>query len=62
MTPITPMALAISAALMFTSAWAVFLIVSNHFSNRFDHKDAQITHFQMPLWSLGTMIFLSVGY
>lgn len=46
-------------ALMFTTIWAAFLVIGNHFTYWFCHEGAQNTHFQMTLWGLGTMIFLA---
>ncbi|MGR3715036.1 MAG: DUF2165 family protein [Shimia sp.] len=51
---------ALLGAIMFTSVWAMFAVVRNHFSYWFGHEGAQNTHFQLLLWGLGTMIFLSV--
>ncbi|MEQ9692999.1 DUF2165 family protein [Shimia sp. SDUM112013] len=51
---------ALFGALLFTSIWAMFTIVGNHFSYWFCHEGAQNTHFQMTLWGLGNMIFLSL--
>lgn len=51
---------AILGALTFTSVWAGFLIVGEHFAYWFCHDGAQNTHFQMVLWGLGNMIFLSL--
>lgn len=47
------------AVLMFTTTWAMFLIVGNHFCYWFGHEGAQNTHFQMTLWGLATLIFIS---
>lgn len=52
---------AIGAVLMFTSTWAMFLVVGNHFSYWFGHEGAQNTHFQMTLWGIATMVFLAVA-
>ncbi|MBD3665342.1 DUF2165 family protein [Sulfitobacter aestuariivivens] len=59
----TQIALAIGLAgtLMFTTTWAMFLIVGNHFSYWFSHEGAQNTHYQMTLWGIATMIFLAVA-
>ncbi len=51
---------AILGALTFTCVWAGFLIVGEHFAYWFCHDGAQNTHFQMVLWGLGNMIFLSL--
>ncbi len=58
--PDTARGVAMLAALMFTNTWAMFLIVGNHFCYWFGHEGAQNTHFQMTLWGLGTLIFLSI--
>lgn len=52
---------ALAGALGFTSLWAGFLIVGNHFAYWFCHEWAQNTHFQMVLWGIGTMVFLVLG-
>ncbi|PSL19154.1 DUF2165 family protein [Shimia abyssi] len=51
---------AMLGALMFTCIWAMFTIVGNHFSYWFSHEGAQNTHFQLMLWGIGNMIFLSL--
>ncbi|MEM7520300.1 MAG: DUF2165 family protein [Pseudomonadota bacterium] len=48
------------AVLMFTTTWAMFLVVGNHFCYWFGHEGAQNTHFQMTLWGMATLIFLSI--
>ncbi|NNE54106.1 MAG: DUF2165 family protein [Sulfitobacter sp.] len=53
-------AVAMGAALMFTTIWAMFLIVGNHFNYWLCHEGAQNTHYQMTLWGLGTLIFLAL--
>lgn len=57
--PETARALAICGATAFTTIWAGFLIVGNHFSYWFCHEGAQNTHYQMTLWGLGTLILLA---
>ncbi len=52
---------AIVGAMSFTSVWASFLIVGNHFCYWFCHEGAQNTHFQMTLWGLGTTILIAVA-
>ncbi len=52
--------LALFAVLMFTTTWAMFLVVGNHFCYWFGHEGAQNTHFQMTLWGIATLIFLAV--
>lgn len=54
-------ALAMISVLMFTTTWAMFLIVGNHFCYWFGHEGAQNTHFQMTLWGMATLIFLAVA-
>lgn len=49
---------AMAASLAFTSIWAGFLIVGNHYAYWMCHEWAQATHYQMLLWGIGTMIFL----
>ncbi|MCP9480984.1 DUF2165 domain-containing protein [Shimia sp. CNT1-13L.2] len=51
---------AMLGAIMFTSIWAMFTVVGNHFSYWFCHEGAQNTHFQLTLWGLGNLIFLSL--
>ncbi len=46
----------ILGATAFTSIWAGFLVIGNHFSYWFSHEGTQNTHFQMTLWGLGTII------
>ena len=53
-------AVAMLGAIMFTSIWAMFTVVGNHFSYWFCHEGAQNTHFQLTLWGLGNLIFLSL--
>jgi len=57
----TARALALFGALIFTSVWAGFLVIGNHFCYWFCHEGAQNTHYQMTLWGLGTMIFIALG-
>ena len=47
-------------AAAFTGVWASFLIVGNYFCYWFGHEGAQNTHYQMTLWGLGTMIFVTL--
>ncbi|WP_239113187.1 DUF2165 family protein [Shimia biformata] len=47
-------------ALMFTTIWAMFTVVGNHFSYWFCHEGAQNTHFQLALWGTANLIFLSL--
>ncbi|MGZ2259180.1 DUF2165 domain-containing protein [Roseobacter sp. A03A-229] len=56
--PDTGRMLALLGALSFTSVWAAFLVIGNHFCYWFCHEGAQNTHFQMTLWGLATMILL----
>lgn len=53
--------LALVGALAFTTVWAGFLIVGNHFCYWFCHDGAQNTHYQMTLWGAGTMILIAIG-
>ena len=55
------LSIAMGAALMFTTTWAMFLVVGNHFCYWFGHEGAQNTHFQMTLWGMATLIFLTAG-
>lgn len=57
----TARSLAMFAAMSFTTVWACFLIVGNHFCYWFCHEGAQNTHYQMTLWGLGTMILIAIG-
>ncbi|WP_298920382.1 DUF2165 family protein [uncultured Roseobacter sp.] len=50
--------IAMLGALSFTTIWAGFLIVGNHFCYWFCHEGAQNTHFQMTLWGLATLILI----
>ncbi|MEM8869011.1 MAG: DUF2165 family protein [Pseudomonadota bacterium] len=54
--------LALLGALGFTMIWAGFLVAGNHFAYWLCHKDLQLTHYQMTLWGLGTMIFILIGH
>ncbi|WP_299349436.1 DUF2165 domain-containing protein [uncultured Shimia sp.] len=56
----TAKAVATLGALMFTSIWAMFLIVGENFSYWYCHEGAQNTHFQMTLWGMANLIFLSL--
>lgn len=47
-------------ALMFTTIWGMFTVVGNHFSYWFCHEGAQNTHFQLTLWGMANLIFLSL--
>jgi predicted small integral membrane protein len=51
---------AMLGALMFTTIWAMFTVVGNHFSYWFCHEGAQNTHFQLTLWGMANLIFLSL--
>lgn len=53
-------AAAILAVLLFTSIWAMFLIIGNYFSYWLCHEGAQHTHYQMLLWGLATVLLLMV--
>ncbi|MBW4709311.1 DUF2165 domain-containing protein [Roseobacter sp. YSTF-M11] len=50
--------LAMLGAVGFTTVWAGFLIVGNHFCYWFCHEAAQNTHYQMTLWGLATVILI----
>ena len=52
-------AVAMTGSMAFTTIWAGFLIVGNHFCYWFCHEGAQNTHYQMTLWGVGTMILLA---
>ena len=52
---------ALGGALGFTTIWSAFLICGNHFAYWYCHEGMQNTHYQMTLWGIATMIFLSVG-
>lgn len=56
----TARAVSMIGALMFTTTWAMFLVVGNHFCYWFGHEGAQNTHFQMTIWGVSTMVFLAV--
>lgn len=57
----TARVVAMVGAMLFTTVWAGFLIIGNHFSYWFCHEGAQSTHYQMTLWGVGTMILLAMG-
>lgn len=57
----TARALALVGATLFTLVWGSFLVVGNYFCYWYCHEGAQNTHYQMTLWGLGNMIFLSLG-
>lgn len=59
--PVTARAVAMIAVLMFTTTWAMFLVVGNHFCYWFGHEGAQNTHFQMTLWGIGTLILIAMS-
>lgn len=56
--PETGRILALLGAVSFTTVWAAFLVVGNHFCYWFCHEGAQNTHFQMTLWGLATAVLL----
>lgn len=56
----TAKAFALIGALAFTSVWAGFLILGNHFGYWYAHEAAQNTHFQLVIWGVATMVFLTV--
>ncbi|MEM9778929.1 MAG: DUF2165 family protein [Pseudomonadota bacterium] len=51
-------ALVLLGAFGFTMIWAAFLVAGNHFAYWLCHKEQQLTHYQMTLWGIGTMVFL----
>lgn len=53
-------ALAMLGASVFTAVWAGMLVVGNHFSYWFGHEGAQLTHYHMNMWGLGTIILLAL--
>ena len=57
----TARAFALLGAAAFTAVWSGFLVVGNYFCYWFDAEGGQSTHFQMTLWGLANMIFLSLG-
>ena len=58
--PDTALPVAQLGALMFTTIWAMFTVVGNHFSYWFCHEGAQNTHFQLTLWGMANLVFLSL--
>ena len=56
----TARAIALFAATGFTAIWGAFLVAGNHFSYHFGHEGSQNTHFQMTLWGMANMIFITV--
>ncbi|MEM7427469.1 MAG: DUF2165 family protein [Pseudomonadota bacterium] len=58
--PETAKSAALVGALAFTSVWAGFLIFGNHFGYWYAHEAAQNTHFQLVIWGIATMVFLTV--
>ncbi len=53
--------IAILGAAAFMAVWSGMLIVGNHFCYWFGHEGAQLTHYHMNIWGLGTLIFLCLG-
>ena len=58
--PETGRAVAMVGALCFTAIWAGFLVVGNYFCYWYCHEAGQNTHFQMTLWGMANMIFLTL--
>jgi predicted small integral membrane protein len=58
--PATARGLALIGAAAFTSIWMGMLVVGNHFCYWFGHEGGQLTHYQMTLWGLGTILVLAV--
>ncbi len=56
----TARAVAIVGATVFMAIWSGMLIVGNHFSYWFGHEGAQLTHYHMNLWGLGTILLLAL--
>jgi len=56
----TARGLALLGATGFTAIWAGFLILGNHWVYWYCHEWGQNSHFQLLLWGLGTMIFLTL--
>lgn len=54
----TAQPLALLGAFGFMMIWALFLVIGNHFAYWLCHKEQQLTHYQMTLWGLGTMVYL----
>lgn len=52
--------IALLGALMFTALWGMFTVVGNHFSYWCCHEGAQSIHFQLMLWGMANLIFLSL--
>ena len=57
----TARAWAVLGAMFFTSVWAGFLVAGNWFCYWFGHEGAQNTHFQMTLWGMSVLIFLTIS-
>ena len=57
----TARAVALLGAALFTSVWAGFLVIGNHYCYWFGHTIAQNTHFLMTLWGIGLMLLLLAG-
>ena len=51
---------ALIGVLTFTSVWAGFLIVGNHFGYWYCHEWAQNTHFQLIIWGTAAIVLLVV--
>ena len=58
---VTARAWAVLGAMFFTSVWAGFLVAGNWFCYWFGHEGAQNTHFQMTLWGMSVLIFLTIS-
>ena len=58
----TPKAFAVFGAMMFAATWAGFLVAGNWFCYWFSHGGAQMTHFQMNLWGLATLVLLAAAW
>ena len=59
--PDTARGIAILGATAFMAVWSGMLIVGNHFCYWFGHEGAQVTHYHMNIWGLGTIILLCLG-
>lgn len=57
--PSLAQAAGLAAAAIFTTTWAGFLIVGNHFCYWYARESGQATHFQMLFWGIGTTILLA---
>lgn len=59
--PDTARNIALTGGMAFTSIWAGFLIVGNHFCYWVCHEGAQNVHYQMTIWGIASMILIAIA-